>query len=366
MKEIPVYQTIFNDIYKDILSGIYEEGGMLPPEQELCKKYISSRITVNKALQMLVEKGFIKRIQGKGSFVTAKGDHILVKPRIIGVIICGLSPSFGIRLFKAIENCVRTEGYSVVYKDSRYDSAMESQCIAECIALGVDGIILHPVHAERFNEELLKAAIAHFPIVLVDRDISGLSFSFVGSDNHYNTKQAVKYLFDKGHRNICFMSSDPKYISTIEGRINAFNEAFIDNNILNTSVNLFTSIKSTRLVRADRKQLDEDINNICAHLNNNPQITCVFASEHSIYLLVKEAVKRMGKSIPDDISLLTYDDIVDDFSSASVSHIRQNEEEIGQKAVQLVVEAIQGKPATKLYLSTELIIDGSIKDISNR
>ncbi|MDR1092825.1 MAG: GntR family transcriptional regulator, partial [Clostridiales bacterium] len=134
LKSIPIYQSVFNDIYKDVLAGTYKEGELLPSENDLCVKYAASRITVQRALHMLVERGFVRRAQGRGSFVSYKKDRIAVKQRLLGVIIGDPSISFGLRLLKAVEKYARLEGYSIVYKNQEYDPALESQCIRELIA----------------------------------------------------------------------------------------------------------------------------------------------------------------------------------------------------------------------------------------
>ncbi|MDR1093308.1 MAG: substrate-binding domain-containing protein, partial [Clostridiales bacterium] len=232
--------------------------------------------------------------------------------------------------------------------------------------LEAEAIILQPAHAERFNEEVLKISLERYPVVLVDRDISGLSLSFAGSDNVYGTRNAINYLFARGHRDVCFISSEPKNTTTIEERMNAFNSAFIENNTLNRGSNFFTKIQSTRM-NFSKEAMERDIGNLIGHLTENPGITCVFAAEYAVGVLIKEAVKRMGKRIPDDISLVTYDNVVGNFFLTNTAYIRQNEEEIGKKAVQLAIDAIQEKPMAKIYLPTEFIVNNSIKDlIKNR
>ena len=63
------YQAVFMDLQNKILSGYWPEGAMIPTEIELCRKHNVSRITVRRALDDLVQLGFIRRARGKGSFV---------------------------------------------------------------------------------------------------------------------------------------------------------------------------------------------------------------------------------------------------------------------------------------------------------
>ncbi|MDN6626120.1 MAG: trehalose operon repressor [Pisciglobus halotolerans] len=63
----------FNDIYLDLESAIlnqdYQSGDLLPSENDLAKSYNVSRETIRKALVLLLESGYIQKIQGKGSVV---------------------------------------------------------------------------------------------------------------------------------------------------------------------------------------------------------------------------------------------------------------------------------------------------------
>ncbi|MFH0758223.1 MAG: GntR family transcriptional regulator [Bacteroidota bacterium] len=104
MKEAPQYRLLYEKLRKLIEEGTYSRGDLLPSENELCAAHHLTRPTIRKALDMLVNDGFILRHQGKGSIVQGppKGigilsltgttsaigqenltTRIIVKPRII-------------------------------------------------------------------------------------------------------------------------------------------------------------------------------------------------------------------------------------------------------------------------------------------
>ena len=66
---VPIYLQIGEDIKSNIISGKYKEGDRLPSESELISKYNVTRTTIQRALSVLVNEGFIERIHGKGTFV---------------------------------------------------------------------------------------------------------------------------------------------------------------------------------------------------------------------------------------------------------------------------------------------------------
>jgi len=63
------YHKIASDIKEDILKGNYKPNEQLPFEKELCEKYNASRMTVKKALDLLVAEGLIVKRRGSGSFI---------------------------------------------------------------------------------------------------------------------------------------------------------------------------------------------------------------------------------------------------------------------------------------------------------
>ncbi len=86
---IPQHKKIYEILRKHILSGVYEEGSLLPSENELCAVHNITRPTVRHALEALVKDGFISKKQGKGSIVRKP-------PQDIGILsISGTASAIG-------------------------------------------------------------------------------------------------------------------------------------------------------------------------------------------------------------------------------------------------------------------------------
>ncbi len=66
----PIYQQIISYIKEYIENGIYQKGNIIPSEQEFCNQFSTSRMTVRKAIDELVNDGYLYRIQGRGTFVS--------------------------------------------------------------------------------------------------------------------------------------------------------------------------------------------------------------------------------------------------------------------------------------------------------
>jgi GntR family transcriptional regulator/GntR family frlABCD operon transcriptional regulator len=86
---LPHYRKLYEILRVQIINGVYKEGDLLPSENELCAIHKLTRPTVRHALDSLVNEGFIKKHQGKGSIV-----HKL--PKGIGILsIAGTTSALG-------------------------------------------------------------------------------------------------------------------------------------------------------------------------------------------------------------------------------------------------------------------------------
>lgn len=93
-QRIPQYKKLYEILRRHIVSGAYEEGSLLPSENEMCAVHGVTRPTVRQALEALVRDGFIVKKQGKGSIVKKP-------PQDIGILsISGTSSAVGQQYLK--------------------------------------------------------------------------------------------------------------------------------------------------------------------------------------------------------------------------------------------------------------------------
>lgn len=86
---IPHYRKLFEILRKQIIDGVFNEGNLLPSENELCAQYKLTRPTIRHALDALANEGLIKKHKGKGSIVSNQ-------PKGIGILsIAGTTSAIG-------------------------------------------------------------------------------------------------------------------------------------------------------------------------------------------------------------------------------------------------------------------------------
>ena len=370
----PLYQMIYNYLIENIKSGKYTDGDRVPSEKELAEEFGVSRITSKKALEMLAENGYIKRMPGKGSFVVGNVEReagtginsssTRIRPLLIGVVISDFDVSYGAGLLSGIEKEATENGCFIIPRRSCGRQDCEEQAIEDLLDMGVDGILVMPVHGENYNHKILKMVLDKFPFVLIDRYLKGIGVSFVGSDNVAASKKACDYLLDIGHKNISFLS--PPYVdtSTIEDRIEGFIKSHSEHGMIIDESIWLTDLTCTMPGKNSQENILSDIEKIKLLLENNKQITCLFAAEYNIALLAMEAIKSLGLKVPHDVSVLCFDGPKNYIGEYFFTHIRQREEEMGATAVKLLLKQMLEKeePGIKKFLDTDLVIGASTKE----
>ncbi|AUS95925.1 GntR family transcriptional regulator [Clostridium thermosuccinogenes] len=369
---LSLYKSIYNDLEKKILSGQYKVGDRIPSEKELSEEYKVSRITSKKALEMLAEKGLIDRAPGRGSFVKSNStdetdneclkdpkneEDKVARPPMIGVILPDFAESYGTSLLSGIEKEASEKNCFIVLKRSYGRQDIEENVIDSLLELGVDGIIIMPVHGELYNREILRLTLDGFPIVSVDRCLSGIPVPFVGTDNISASAKITDYVLKLGHKNIAILSPPYKNTSTIEDRIEGFIKSHAEHGVGIDDSLWLTDLISTLPEKDAKENRQRDIDKIVKLLKENPQITCMYAMEYNIALLAMKAAKSLGKAIPKDLSIVCFDSPFNYADEYLFTFIQQKESEMGETALRLLLNLMKKKgDVEKVYLDADLVI----------
>jgi DNA-binding LacI/PurR family transcriptional regulator len=97
-------------------------------------------------------------------------------------------------------------------------------------------------------------------------------------------------------------------------------------------------------------------------LARHPEIDAVFAASDLMALGVLQALRAAGKSVPDDVAVVGFDDsAVAVAAEPPLSSVRQPIEEMGREMTRLLIDSIapKGRVARRLILATELVVRAS-------
>ena len=321
------------------MGTIYEIAKMAGVSPTTISKVINnypdvSNKTRAKIQKILNEEKFLPNAQAQ--FLSTKRTWTLgiVYFENLGV---GLNHPFFSGVIEAFKNQADKQGYSLLF-GSKNDRLKNDTFLEYFRYRSVDGIAI--ICTDPDDKETLQLIESDFPIVVID--MFNKNTSTVTSDNVEGCNLAINYLYDLGHRKIAHISGasyEDNWPSIIrkEAYIKAMNKLnlkILDGYIAD-GVNFDVSGGYAAM-----KEL----------LNLKERPTAVFAAGDKIAIGAINAVKEAGLNVPDDISIMGFDDIeISRYITPRLTTIRQNCDEIGKTAVDLLVEQINQK--TKLKIS---------------
>ena len=362
MKQVYLYERIYHDLLREIQSGAFKNGKLLPTERELSARYEVSRITAKKAFDMLAADGLIVRVAGKGTMLTktAKKEKNIAH-KLIGAIFCDIDSAFGDQVLLGMEAAAAALGCSIIFKRSFDVPENEDRLLVELMDLGVAGIIVHNCHGD-YSKSLMRLYCDDFPVISIDRYTDRLPIPGVSSDHYGAAMEGAAHLFELGHRHILYLSSPVEGTSTLADRLEGFRQAHIRQHRSMNPASFILDIAShqARLPEV----IAAEVERICSVLRENPEITALFASERYIASLAQQAVVSMDKRIPEDYSLICFDHEKTYDEVPAVTHMLQDQERIGATAVEKLAEMIAGrKPEVKTIFEAALVKGRSTAEV---
>ncbi|MFC5404344.1 GntR family transcriptional regulator [Cohnella soli] len=349
----PLYVQIQNHYKKLIGSGNLREDDKIPTEKEVLEQFNVSRITVANALNELAREGWIYRIPGRGTYVkgipesyvpqavpaaaqvapyseTAEGSS---RPKI-GLVFPFVDDFFAIRLIRGISNVLERSGYSLLMMFSFNSKEREKEIIRD-LKDNVAGLIIFPVDAEIYNEEIIALKMSEYPFVLIDRYLPGVETNAVISDNAKAAKLAVDHLWELGHRNIAICSDSPKPTVSVDDRINGYINALREKNAMINPALFLTDFNA--------KPSEVNPEHPLYRFIKNRMATAYIALNGDLGVHIWSIARSAGLRVPEDLSIVTFDNPGSRMdASVMFTHIDQSEDEMGEQAAELVLEAVRG------------------------
>ncbi len=214
----------------------------------------------------------------------------------------------------------------------------------------VDGVII----AGRVNEKLVAYVDRlGLPLALVDFAVPKKHYSSVQIDNRKGACLAVEHLLSLGHRAIGFVGGDISHPSIAE-RFDAFKDCLVDHAIPLKPDLIVADMPGTAV--------QDGAEGMKVLLDRGSRPTALFAANDAIAIGCMQLARQRGVRIPEDLSLVGFDDIeTSAHLEPPLTTIRVLKEELGAAAVRTLVEAVKAKSATTMtvHVPVELVVRGS-------
>lgn len=354
IKANPKYRQLKEIIREEINKGKLKSGDQVSPEEKIAERHGVSLGTVRQAMAELVNEGLIYKEQGKGTFIAEKKKK---KTFDIGLLLTDIGNPFFSQVARSIQGKAHLLKYSVIYYNTNDQLLRETESIDMLIKRQVDGVILVPVLKNGEERLIQKLRENDIPFVFLDRYLNKPASDYIIIDNLSGVRQAMEYLISLGHKRIGCISAQP-YTWTSKQRVRACKK-IVREKALATENSL---VQISNLV--DDKGGYDAANKLLS-MKNRP--TAIFATNDIIAIGAYKAAKDKGIRIPQDLSLVGFDDIeASSHLEVPLTTIFQPIDKMGEIAIKILVEKSEKKDSEKLQkivLEPKLVIRESCRKI---
>ncbi|PKG24736.1 LacI family DNA-binding transcriptional regulator [Niallia nealsonii] len=271
--------------------------------------------------------------------------------KTIGLLIPDVSNPFMAEITRVIEDNGRKKGFNVMICSTDNDFTKEEEYISMLKQKYVDGMIVATgLQNNRAIQELIESDM---PVVMLSREVPFLPVHAVLVDDFQGGYEAAVHLSNLGHKKI-FMIAENLNNPTIKQRVNGFKEGLQVSGIPFDE----KSVSYSSLDLEDSKQL---CLKVLENVEERP--TAIFVSTELLAFGVLQAARILDIQVPNQLSLVGFDNsILAKLSNPQLTTIAQPVEEMGAKAIELLVKEItnnkegKNKVMQRVILSPLLII----------
>jgi len=276
--------------------------------------------------------------------------------KTIGFVVGDIENPFFASLAKYVNALISLQGYTMMVYTTDENIEEEIRGVDSLISKQVDGLIIAPSSSNEISH-ILAAQNSGISVVLVDRPLPNIQIDSVCVDNIQGMSEAVAYLIGLGHREIGFLS-DSLEISSNQERLTGYTKAHTENGL---SVD-------EGLIKITGYTVMDGYRGAVALLSSPKRPSAVVTANNFMTTGFLLAAHDMGLVIPDQISLIGFDDM--DWyklTNPPITTISQPIKRIGQEISRILLSHMANKGeithAETLTLNTHLIHRKSTKKL---
>ena len=271
------------------------------------------------------------------------------RTKTIALILTDLSGPYYSELIRSVQEVALANGYDLIACSSM--GGRDSTAVKFLREKRADGAIILAPNIR--NDVLIETAGPRFPIIVMDREISGDNLVNVLVDGEQGGYTATRHLIDAGHRNIAYISGpNDSYDSQLryQGYLQALSEAGLEEQ------------SKWRLSGNFVREGGYNATKMMIMQGSLP--SAVFYGNDEMAIGGLKAFEESGIAVPDDISVIGFDDIqLSEYVNPPLTTIRQPKSEAGSLAAHLLFQMLWGESVNKAYmLTTELMERNSVRD----
>ena len=267
---------------------------------------------------------------------------------ILGLIVSEITNPFFPELIQGFEDIAVEHGYEILVSSTNYDPKRMSHCIRRMLERKVDGVAVMTFGIEQ--PLLGQLAQRKVPLVFIDVGPDGPGINVLKVDYHRGIRQGVQHLAALGHRNIAFVRG-PVGLHSAQSRLAAFSESLRECGITPDPAWIVPGDHTLEGGMAAMKQL----------LAGKNLPTAVMCSNDMTAIGVLHTLYRAGLRVPDDLSVIGFDDIhIAEVTIPPLTTVQMSRFELARAAVNALRACVETKgetPEKREYnIQTDLVV----------
>ena len=275
------------------------------------------------------------------------------RSRVVGLLVPDLGTGYIGEIIRGIDEALAVAEYDLMLYTTHRRKPKESAYVTSLTQGMTDGLLL--VLPRDPEEYLVSLRQRHFPYVLIDHQGIGDVESAASAANWQGGYEATKYLLELGHRRIGFITGTMD-LGCSRDRLDGYQAALCEGNV---------AIDPQLIHEGDFLQ-PTGFTAAQSLLALPERPTAIFASNDVMAFGVMEAVRDRGLRIPEDISIIGFDNIPQALQvSPQLTTVQQPLADMGREATRMLVALIQDPecPYQHVELPTSLIVRASTRRI---
>jgi len=270
------------------------------------------------------------------------------KTMMIGIVMRNIRNPFYSAVLEIFHNRLSARGYHLIFINSENEEIQESE-ITQLLEYNVEGVIItDALLSSSASQKFRRYGIT---VVLFNRYTEHLESSAVFCDNYLAAKQIATYLVEMGHKSFAFISG-PSDTSTTIDRLKGFKEVLDDRKIKDLTIEPGNYTFESGFRAAQEL------------MTRNKNIDCIFCGNDIIALGVMDAIRTIGLRIPEDVSVVGFDNIrMSEWPSYALTTWEQPLEEMVDSAVELMLKEIteEDAPMQVVMMKGHLVVRNTVK-----
>lgn len=249
------------------------------------------------------------------------------RTKTLALVLTDIANPFFTTIARGVEDAARAQGYAVMFCNTDESVDEELEYVRVLIQRRVDGVLLVPATDSSGSLELLHRH--GLPVVVLDRRLRSGDVDEVRADSEGGAYLAVRHLLDLGHRQIAVLAG-PEAVSTSADRVSGYRRA-----LLEAGVDPRTQeIHFGEYTEASGFEMTGRL------LAAPSRPTAIFAGNNFIAFGSIQAIRESGLEIPDDMSIVVFDDLPQGWVLPFLTVISQPAYEIGKLAAEMMLERL--------------------------